>query len=253
MCGFPTANGDLYGGALYLQSASIGPQASALLAASSRWGSGAAGKEQIPVPVCKRKYQPFQHKKHCRMVADRGGGSSSSNRVCENSSNSSGGGGGGDSNRREQMYGCHLHHARRKALIERGGLREGWEDFDQWLHQQQQRSSTSSNNNSPICARNSPARASPAVSAAAAGKVASSEEISSSVLGAGNGVGDGEVVVEATEGGDPGRRNNNVGQGRRKRPRLPQASEAEPGLASGERVGDHDGDDVDLAIPVQRG
>ncbi|CAN0457223.1 unnamed protein product, partial [Ectocarpus sp. 12 AP-2014] len=60
VCGFPTSNGDLYGGALYLASASTGPQARAMLEASARWGSGARGKEQIAVPVCKAKYQPFR-------------------------------------------------------------------------------------------------------------------------------------------------------------------------------------------------
>ncbi|CAM9418126.1 unnamed protein product, partial [Choristocarpus tenellus] len=69
-------------------------QATALAASCARWGEGPLGREQIAVPVCKRKYQPFRD--------------------------------------REKMYGCHLHHAKRKALLDRHGPRDGWESFDQW-------------------------------------------------------------------------------------------------------------------------
>ncbi|CAM9898374.1 unnamed protein product, partial [Laminaria digitata] len=108
ICGFPTANGDLYGGALYLASAAVGPQASALLRASARWGEGVAGKKQIPVPVCKVKYQPFRRQQQ---------------RQQQQQHTKSG---------HERMYACHLHHYKRKALIDRSGPREGWEAFDQW-------------------------------------------------------------------------------------------------------------------------
>lgn len=134
---------------MYRPSASLGPQASALLAASARWGAGAAGKEQIPVPVCKRKYQPFRESsKKPRSSGGIGGSSKSNSSVHEEDIDGIGrneiSGGGW----REQMYGCHLHHGKRKALIERGGLRQGWEDFGQWHHyyhhkqQQQQVGST---------------------------------------------------------------------------------------------------------------
>jgi len=31
-------------------------------------------------------------------------------------------------------YGCFRHHEKRKAKIDRFGLRQGWEPFDQWPH-----------------------------------------------------------------------------------------------------------------------
>eukprot|EP00854_Cymbomonas_tetramitiformis_P000713 gene713-1176_t len=43
---------------MYLRSASVGAQAEAILTASASWGIGPAGREEIPFPVCKRKYQP---------------------------------------------------------------------------------------------------------------------------------------------------------------------------------------------------
>ena len=33
---------------------------------------------------------------------------------------------------KERQYGCFRHHAVRKARIAKGGLREGWESFEQW-------------------------------------------------------------------------------------------------------------------------
>ncbi|CAM9217525.1 unnamed protein product [Discosporangium mesarthrocarpum] len=84
---------------MYMTSAAVGPQAAAIAAACASWGEGQPGREQIAVSVCKKKYQP--------------------SRV------SSGG-------RREKMFGCHLHHAQRKSLIDSHGLRVGWESFDQW-------------------------------------------------------------------------------------------------------------------------
>ncbi|KAK3286180.1 hypothetical protein CYMTET_6249 [Cymbomonas tetramitiformis] len=50
ICGFPTKNGDLYGGTMYLRSASVGAQAEAILTASASWGIGPAGREEIPFP-----------------------------------------------------------------------------------------------------------------------------------------------------------------------------------------------------------
>ena len=104
ICGFPTqGGGDLYGGNLYGRPAaaregtgSAGLQAVAQAEASRRWGSGPPGREQIAHSVCKGKYQPWS----------RDGA--------------------------ERMFGCFRHHAIRKARIERAGLREGWESFEQW-------------------------------------------------------------------------------------------------------------------------
>lgn len=94
-----------------MSSASAGPQASAMLKASAKWGAGEVGKEQIPGSVCKVKYQPFRR-------LPQGG-------------NTIGLGGKGTSER-EEMYACHIHHTKRKALVEKFGPREGWEPFSQW-------------------------------------------------------------------------------------------------------------------------
>lgn len=97
ICGFPVRSGDLYGGNLYGRSAQRREslQALAAAAAAARWGDGNAGREVICHAVCKGKYQPF----------DRAG---------------------------NQMYGCFRHSAIRKRRIDRAGMREGWESFDQW-------------------------------------------------------------------------------------------------------------------------
>lgn len=94
-----------------MSSASAGPQASAMLKASAKWGTGEVGKEQIPGPVCKVKYQPFRR-------SPQGGDMV--------------GLGGKGTPQREKMYACHLHHTKRKALVEKFGPREGWEPFSQW-------------------------------------------------------------------------------------------------------------------------
>ena len=97
ICGFPTkGGGDLYGGNLYgrSQQAKTGLQAAAAAAAAARWGAGAAGRECIGHSVCKGKYRPWKGV--------------------------------------ERQYGCFRHHAARRAKVQRGGLREGWESFEQW-------------------------------------------------------------------------------------------------------------------------
>eukprot|EP00611_Tribonema_gayanum_P015993 TRINITY_DN27929_c0_g1_i1.p1 TRINITY_DN27929_c0_g1~~TRINITY_DN27929_c0_g1_i1.p1 ORF type:complete len:161 (-),score=14.05 TRINITY_DN27929_c0_g1_i1:298-780(-) len=95
ICGFPTHNGDLYGGSMYMPSAAVTPQAAAIAAAAVKWGSGAAGAESISTPTCKYKYQPWSKEGH-------------------------------------RLYGCRLHDGARRKLIEKYGLRNGWEPFDQW-------------------------------------------------------------------------------------------------------------------------
>ena len=67
-----------------------------MAAALARWGSGPAGRELISHAVCKGKYRPF--------ALDDG----------------------------RQMFGCFRHSKIRERRIERAGLREGWERFDQW-------------------------------------------------------------------------------------------------------------------------
>jgi hypothetical protein len=102
ICAYPTAGGgDLYGGSLYGRSAqdpSDGGgnlQAAATARALARWGEGPPGREVIVHPVCKGKYRPY-------------------------------------SAHGERQYGCFRHHAARARKIQKGGLREGWESFEQW-------------------------------------------------------------------------------------------------------------------------
>ena len=98
ICGFPVRGGDLYGGNVYGRSAqpANGLQARAAAAAAARWGEGVMGREVISHAVCKGKFQPWR-----------------------------------DS---ERQYGCFRHTAERKRRIERAGVREGWESFEQWPH-----------------------------------------------------------------------------------------------------------------------
>ncbi|CBN77249.1 expressed unknown protein [Ectocarpus siliculosus] len=104
-----------------------------MLEASARWGSGARGKEQISVPVCKVKYQPFREatrggEKNRRL----GGGLAGKGRRGHGAGE--GGTSVGDHNRQQQepqekMFACHLHHYRRKKNIEKAGPRQGWQSF----------------------------------------------------------------------------------------------------------------------------
>ena len=95
ICGFPTRGGDLYGGNMYTKAAAAPTlQTLAQAAACKAWGAGANGREEIPHPVCKGKYNPW-----------RGG---------------------------ERMYGCFRHHEIRKRRIAKAGVRPGWESFEQW-------------------------------------------------------------------------------------------------------------------------
>lgn len=82
---------------MYVKSSALNTkQQKAAKLASARWGAGYEGEEVIPHPVCKRKYQPYKNG--------------------------------------ELQYGCHFHHDTRLKRIQRHGLREGWESFQQWQH-----------------------------------------------------------------------------------------------------------------------
>ena len=96
ICGFPTgSNGDLYGGNVYMRSASAPSlQSQAQAEASRRWGEGPVGREVIAHPVCKGKFKPWRNG--------------------------------------ERQFGCFRHHAIRKRRIERAGTRDGWASFEQW-------------------------------------------------------------------------------------------------------------------------
>ncbi|KAG5192239.1 hypothetical protein JKP88DRAFT_230418 [Tribonema minus] len=80
---------------MYMPSAAVTPQAAAIAAAAAKWGSGAAGAESISTPTCKYKYQPWSKEGH-------------------------------------RLYACRLHDGARRKLIEKYGLRNRWEPFDQW-------------------------------------------------------------------------------------------------------------------------
>uniref|UniRef100_A0A7R9ZCT4 Uncharacterized protein n=1 Tax=Pseudictyota dubia TaxID=2749911 RepID=A0A7R9ZCT4_9STRA len=85
VCGFPIRHGgDLYGGAMYLQSSTVEgraatPQGRAIRDASQRFGDG----KTLPFPPCKRGYIPMVDGK--------------------------------------KMYGCHIHSDNRKKRVEANG------------------------------------------------------------------------------------------------------------------------------------
>jgi hypothetical protein len=85
-------------------------QGRAMQAANEKWGEDflqRAGRESIGLPVCKKKYAPFDfpvvRKKNGRVEV-----------------------------KVERMFACKCHHPIRKAVIEQHGLRDGWEPFGQW-------------------------------------------------------------------------------------------------------------------------
>jgi hypothetical protein len=53
VCGFPTQNGDGYGGSIYCSSLDASAQGAAIKAAELKWGASG-------LPLCKYKYQPFR-------------------------------------------------------------------------------------------------------------------------------------------------------------------------------------------------
>jgi len=85
-------------------------QGRAIHAVNERWGSDFRrwnGRETIGIPVCKKKYAPFY------VSVKR-----TENGVAKVSL--------------ERMYGCHCHSHIRKKVIERNGVRRGWEPIGQW-------------------------------------------------------------------------------------------------------------------------
>jgi len=75
---------------------------------SHRNKSGSTGAETIGIPVCKKKYAPFEFRK--KVLDDDG-------RVYIEV---------------VRMYGCHCHSTLREKVIRRYGVRRGWEPFGQW-------------------------------------------------------------------------------------------------------------------------
>lgn len=84
-------------------------QGRAIHAVNQRWGEDCCqrnGRETIGIPVCKKKYAPFQFK-----IVTFGG------KVQVTV---------------ERVFGCHCHSKLRKRVIEQHGCRPGWEPFGQW-------------------------------------------------------------------------------------------------------------------------
>ena len=75
-----------------------------------RTGYGDDGKS-IGIPVCKKKYRPFEF--HLKRRSNSNNGRSVEITV-------------------ERMYGCGLHSDIRKSTIIKHGERKGWEKFGQW-------------------------------------------------------------------------------------------------------------------------
>lgn len=74
------------------------------------------------MPVCKRKYQPHRRRRKIPCISQSEQGTPRATQEEEEE----------EEEDQEEMYACHLHHAKRKALIERHGPRNGWENFSQW-------------------------------------------------------------------------------------------------------------------------
>lgn len=113
VCGFPVgAGGELYGGSMFARSAATDTkQGRAIHAVNEKWGSDFrkwGGRETIGIPVCKKKYAPFEFR--VRRVGEDG-----LVKVTV-----------------ERMYGCHCHSLMRREVIEKHGVRKGWEPFGQW-------------------------------------------------------------------------------------------------------------------------
>lgn len=83
-------------------------QGRAIHAVNTRFGEGKwCGRETIGIPVCKKKYSPFNF----RIVRDENGTA----KVTV-----------------ERMFGCKCHSELRRGKIEQHGVRSGWEPFGQW-------------------------------------------------------------------------------------------------------------------------
>jgi hypothetical protein len=88
-------------------------QGSAIQRINERWGEdkhrGWENYKNIGIPVCKKKYRPFEFKVKSKTSS-----------------------GGGMEITVVRMYGCCSHSNLRKKVIERHGERDGWEPFGQW-------------------------------------------------------------------------------------------------------------------------
>lgn len=85
-------------------------QGRAIQSINERWGNDFRswnGHETIGIPVCKKKYAPFD------IRIKRGKTGKLEGTV-------------------HRAYGCHLHSHTRKKIIQKHGERKGWEPFGQW-------------------------------------------------------------------------------------------------------------------------
>jgi hypothetical protein len=73
----------------------------------------APGRETIGIPVCKKKYKPFEF----RVLKETNTGGSCDGRYVVQV---------------ERLYGCQCHHPYRKQVIEQHGERLGWQTFGVW-------------------------------------------------------------------------------------------------------------------------
>lgn len=135
VCGYPLSGGELYGGSMFIPSAANDTlQGKAIHKINEKWGvhinsrydhkhnhsmgtkrnircsknGGSTGAETIGIPVCKKKYAPFDFRK--KIVDDDG-------KVIIQV---------------VRMYGCVCHSAFRERVIRQYGERKGWEPFGQW-------------------------------------------------------------------------------------------------------------------------
>jgi len=115
VCGYPLNGGELYGGSMFARSAAPDTaQGRAIQSVNERWGDSNTacarkkGRESIGIPVCKKKYKPF----HFSVLQTQKDGTV---RVVV-----------------ERLYGCQCHHPQRKRVIERHGVRDGWQPFGVW-------------------------------------------------------------------------------------------------------------------------
>lgn len=120
----------MYGGSMFARSAALDtPQGRAIHAINLKWGDAPpphaanrpAGRETIGIPVCKKKYKPFQFRATTappppRSDSKHGAAPAAAAVVVQV----------------ERLYACQCHHPLRKAVIEQHGVRRGWQPFGVW-------------------------------------------------------------------------------------------------------------------------
>ena len=142
VCGYPLSHrrtgGEQYGGSLFARSAASDTlQGQAIQRVNQTWGEDplgrATGRETIGITVCKKKYKPFLFPivpvKRARRSSVSGGDTTLQEQQQQQQQEQQE---GPVEVQVIRMFGCKCHHPLRKAVIERHGLRQGWEPFGQW-------------------------------------------------------------------------------------------------------------------------